>query len=644
MTTHADGREGVRKIDLSVIAPCFNEEENVPLLVSRLLAVFDRRHIAGEIVLVNDASTDATGPLIDSLARRHHEVVAVHHEKNRGLSAGWDTGLAASNGTYVCFIDADLQNPPEEVWRLYREITQSHADLVQGVRSAIGRLKDGRYATSRVLNVMLNLTFGMSAADNKSGFVIALRDTMTDALRRRFRYRYSHVFIAVAAHANGFTFREVETLFQSRHAGSSFIKQWPVKLITDVCVDTAKAFVEFRLSPQPVEGLDQVLQAPHATRQAGLHRGWRRLLLELYFLAMAFGGPLITRRVRRMYQALERTQWLTAAEIRQLQEHRLRRLIRHAYHHVPFYRETFERLRVRPEEIQTLGDLAKLPLLSKRDVRENLYFDLFADNHRKREMQKVEAIGDDGEAMDFYVDRMQLEMRHAGELRALEWVGWQCGDRQVSLARRPGGGTWSEVIRERIGALLRRRVTLQANERGAGVSGLADVICRYNPALLDGSARSLSELAEEMNRLTSRSLLPKATISSAQVLSDDVRSQIADSLRTNVFDWYGQPEVSGIAHECNAHHRHIAAESYIVEVVTGEHPTPPGSEGEIVITDLNSFSVPLIRYRTGDRAVASDGTPCECGRGLPTIGAIRSRTSLHMNDASESRLRAIELA
>jgi phenylacetate-CoA ligase len=114
-----------------------------------------------------------------------------------------------------------------------------------------------------------------------------------------------------------------------------------VKLITDVCVDTP-AFVEFRLSPQPVDGLDQVLQAPHATRQAGLHRGWRRWLLELYFLNMAFRGPLITRRVRRMYQALERTQWLTAAEIRQLQEHRLRRLIRHAYHHVPFYRETFE--------------------------------------------------------------------------------------------------------------------------------------------------------------------------------------------------------------------------------------------------------------------------------------------------------------
>src|SRR3954464_2019732 len=74
VTTEAGDREGMRKIDLSVIAPCFNEQENVSLLVSRLLAVFDRRLIAGEIVLVNDASTDATGPLIDSLVQRHREV------------------------------------------------------------------------------------------------------------------------------------------------------------------------------------------------------------------------------------------------------------------------------------------------------------------------------------------------------------------------------------------------------------------------------------------------------------------------------------------------------------------------------------------------------------------------------------------
>src|SRR5262249_56564750 len=104
---------------------------------------------------------------------------------------------------------------------------------------------------------MLNLTFGMSAVDNKSGFVMARRDSMRDILRLRFRYRHAHVLVAAAAHAKGFTLREVETLFQSRHAGKPFIKDWPVKLVTEVCMDTAKAFVELRLLPHRADELDE---------------------------------------------------------------------------------------------------------------------------------------------------------------------------------------------------------------------------------------------------------------------------------------------------------------------------------------------------------------------------------------------------
>jgi phenylacetate-CoA ligase len=513
---------------LSVIAPCFNEEANVGALVSRLLAVFDRWKLAGEVVLVNDCSTDETGRIIDALAAQHSEVVAIHHRHNRGLAAGWQTGLDAASGTYVCFIDADLQNPPEEVWRLYREITVSHADMVQGVRSSIGRLKDGRYMTSRVLNIMLNLTFGMSMLDNKSGFVMALRDTMKDILRRRFRYRHFHVFVAAAAHARGFTLREVETLFQSRVAGQSFIKKWPVKLVTEVCVDTAKAFFEFRLLHQRVGELDDVLQAVQATPQPMSDGRWRRLVLELYFLGLIFKRSLITRRVRRMYDALMRTQWAAAEQIRRLQELRLRRMIRHAYHHVPYYREVFDQLKIRPEDVKTLSDLQRLPVLSKEKVREHLYFDLFADNHRKREMQQVTTSGPNGDPLDLYVDRMQLEMRLAGLLRAR---------------------TWSKVTRE-----------------------------------------------------------------------------------------YGSPECRGIAYQCPEHGgHHVAAESYIVEVLNDGRPAQANEIGDVVVTDLDSFSVPLIRYRIGDRAVAVGGT-CVCGRGLLRLEQIQT------GDRSESGEAASRIA
>src|ERR1700759_1565245 len=108
----------MKSCELSVVAPCFNEAANLPELVQRLLNVFTKEEIAGQIVLVNDGSYDETGRVIEALAAGHPEVVCCHHPVNRGIEAGWRTGVAHSDGKFVCFIDSDLQNLPEDVGRL----------------------------------------------------------------------------------------------------------------------------------------------------------------------------------------------------------------------------------------------------------------------------------------------------------------------------------------------------------------------------------------------------------------------------------------------------------------------------------------------------------------------------------------------
>ena len=194
---------GSEKVELSVLAPCYNEAKNLPELVSRLLKVFDRKSINGEVVLVDDASTDDTREVMQRLANENPRVSLVFHNKNKGIARAWRSGLKVAKGEFVCLIDADLQNLPEDVWRLYREITFSNADMVQGYRSAIGRLRDSRYILSRGLNLLLNTLFGMRLRDNKSGFVISSREVLQDVLRYRLRYFYPNSFIAVSAHAKG---------------------------------------------------------------------------------------------------------------------------------------------------------------------------------------------------------------------------------------------------------------------------------------------------------------------------------------------------------------------------------------------------------------------------------------------------------
>ena len=234
-------------VDVSVVVPCYNEAENLPELVERLQRTFTGGGFAGEIVLVNDGSRDTTGDVIRELERCHANVVGRQHATNRGMEAGWNTGVAAARGTYVCLIDADLQYQPEDVARLHAEIVASGTDVVQGCRITPGSARDSRYLLSRGLNFILNRTFGMRLRDNKSGFVLARRETLRHALEHRRRYRYFQALLLVSAHANGYAIREVETVFAPRRRGRSFMSSLPLKVVAGCLLDVLNGLLEFRL-------------------------------------------------------------------------------------------------------------------------------------------------------------------------------------------------------------------------------------------------------------------------------------------------------------------------------------------------------------------------------------------------------------
>lgn len=235
-----------RQPEISVVVPCFNEEANVAALAERLFDATDEAGLPTEIVFVDDGSTDGTWAAIE---RCHEEwgdrVAGVKHKRNSGIPAAWQSGVDAAKGRYTCFLDADLQHPPEEVVTLYRSLLRSRADMVQGTRSSIERLRDSRMLFSRVLNLLLNIAFRTWATDSKSGFVLAPHRVLEDVLSYRGRYRYFQTFISVAAKSKGYEVLEVETLFQSRYAGTSFLsgKAWWVSL--GALADFPRALIEF---------------------------------------------------------------------------------------------------------------------------------------------------------------------------------------------------------------------------------------------------------------------------------------------------------------------------------------------------------------------------------------------------------------
>ncbi len=618
-------------MELSVIVPCLNEEANLPELCARMAEVFLIGGFPAELIVVDDGSTDRTAEVLATEAARHPFIVVRRHAQNRGITNAWRTGVAAARGRLVCVLDADLQYQPEDILRLRRELGISNVDIVQGWRSPFGRDKGPRYWYSRGFNYILNRSFGMDLQDNKSGFVLCAREVFADLLDYRGHYHYWQSFIMVAAHHKGYTYKQVETLFENRKAGKSFLDNAPVKPILRSFLDVARALGEYRFSPARSSDLRPFLEEKRPLNRSTPRPTVRRVYFDGYLALFGVTHWMMTKGVREHHRDLEDSQWLSPAGMRELQERKLRRLVHHAYKHVPYYRDRMRAIGVGPEEIRTLDDLSKLPLLAKSDVRRHLYFDIMSDNHKKSEVLKIATSGSTGEPFVCYVDRAQLEFRWAATLRSQEWTGYRFGDRTMRLWHQTIGMSTTQVAREYADSFLSRRRFIPAYEMSdATLREFVRAIEEYQPVFLDGYAESFNFLAgyiQRHGRLVKSGDWPKGIMSSAQTLPEGSRKIIEEAFGCRVFDKYGSREFSGIAYECEAHAgHHVVGEGFIVEILKDGRPAKPGEIGEVVITDLNNYCLPFIRYRIGDLAEAVDeGEPCPCGRGLPRIGKIEGR-------------------
>jgi phenylacetate-CoA ligase len=573
-------------------------------------------------VYVNDGSTDDTQLEIDKLSVDFPNVVkTTRHEVNLGIPEAWASGLSIAQYGNVCLIDGDLQNPPEAIPNLLKTFLEEQADLVQGSRSSIGRIKDQRLIFSRGLNFILNTVFRQNAKDSKSGFLIARRHVLEIILRDRVRFSNFQTFIGVAARSNGFRVIEVETLFQSREIGESFLT---AKRISTVILSTFKdLLVGLSLYKRKQGQYDFNFQKQTFRSDLNISRKMR---FNLFFLTMPLHKWIIGKNAKSLYLWLKNTEYYSREELDNLQLLRLRKMLQHAYIHVPYYRRAFDDVGFKPLDVESISDLAKVPLLSKADVRANVHFSLFSDTHDKKKMHKINTSGSTGEPFVCYADKFQLEMRFATTLRALEMSGWKFGDRQLRLWHQTLGMTRVQAIKEKIDAFFMRRKFIPAFEMTQdSIKGLIEKIEKFKPILIDGYAESLN-LISVMS--TAKAIHePKAVMSSAQQLTDSTRQKIENQFGAKVLDKYGSREFSGIAYQClSSQNHHIQDESYLVEILVDGREAAPGEVGEVVITDLNNFSMPLIRYRIGDLATAVDQESCACGRSHKQIGNITGRT------------------
>ncbi len=293
----------------------------------------------------------------------------------------------------------------------------------------------------------------------------------------------------------------------------------------------------------------------------------------------------------------------------------LERLIRHAYYTTPYYRELLK---------TGSQDITLIPPLEKQNIRDDLER-LCSDHFTEQERVKNATSGSTGTPLTFYQGRYYWNQRNLSVYYFNQWAGWNLGGSQLIISGAPAHLRGDEDWKHHLNNFWRNRYHLNGfyltdEEMQATferMNGCYPQIILSYPSSLYQFATFLYE-----NALTPRWGL-KGIISSAEMLHPHYRSFAEHVFGTKVYNRYSGREVGLIAMECAEGRMHINSRDIYLEI---DSPNPYTQPGEILITQLNNYVMPFIRYRMGDIGILSDEI-CPCGNQLPILRDLLGRTT-----------------
>lgn len=325
---------------------------------------------------------------------------------------------------------------------------------------------------------------------------------------------------------------------------------------------------------------------------------------------------------------LDRSQWLPAERLAEIQKRKLGEILSDATAKVPFYRQAALDAGLEPGSVRP-DDLSNFPLIDKT-IMTDRKSDFLAEDTTSADRILNHTGGSTGVWFEFFVDRRSNEIRHAADLRGRTWAGWKIGDRQALLWGHRGDVAQRTTLGGRVrNALFNRSITLNAyNMDDEALESYWREISGFKPLIMIGYASALAFLADHLSRHGRTIPRFRGLISSAETLTELQRETIEGYFDCPLLNRYGSREFGVVAQQCRGDGPlHVGIERVKMEILKPDGtPCAPGERGEIVMTDLDNRAMPFIRYRTGDLATATTDS-CSCGRGLPLLSGVEGRVS-----------------
>jgi phenylacetate-CoA ligase len=347
----------------------------------------------------------------------------------------------------------------------------------------------------------------------------------------------------------------------------------------------------------------------------------RRQAIQLY-------DKVNGRRLLACLDELNRTQWLSRHELLDLQRRKLHQLLQYACEHVPYYGRLFDSISFRPDDVLAdLNSMHRIPILTKAIVRENYDALLTTDPQRRKQMTTLTTGGSTGHPMIFMQDNDFRDNVTADLHRHLGWAGWKIGEPHAYIWGASFEVQASQAIRARaMNWVLNRFVTNAYALSKESMSRFITQVRRRRPSILMGYPSSLYAFAEFLDEYGIDDIQFDAVFSSAEVLYPAQRQVLEGTFGGRVFDRYGTRELGGIGCECEAHAGlHTSVENVYIEILRDGEPAKTGEVGDLVVTNLNNYGMPFLRYGIEDVGAWRVQNICPCGRDLPMMDLVQGR-------------------
>jgi phenylacetate-CoA ligase len=332
------------------------------------------------------------------------------------------------------------------------------------------------------------------------------------------------------------------------------------------------------------------------------------------------------------YVELDRTQWLSPAELLENQLRQVRTLLAHCLDHVPYYRRVLGEAGITPAAIRSMEDFRRLPLLPRRTYQEqNASFVATHLPPGTKATVVSQTSGSSGTPTDAHLTNMTQLWWHAFYLRDLEWCGLdptgaiaviryteKIGPELEPLLHGVSASCWSGPLDPLIqtGAVHLMDIHQDPRKQYQWLRHIApDYLLSYPPNL-----ESLALLARQEGPIPSL----RAIQAISSTLSPETQAEIESAFGVPVKNTYSCNEVGYLASPCpQGHGLHVHAENVLFEVLDEENrPCAPGKTGNVYITSLHNLRGPFIRYQLGDEVTLGQER-CPCGRGLPLLARVQ---------------------